>query len=78
MAMLKRLPLHIYVSIRGASKEEYLDANVDSANAIEEDGPTIVGTYRLIATNTLLKQVVVTKSARQKGMVKHGTHTSEV
>ncbi len=64
--MLKRLPNTIYVSIQGEGSGRYLQANTDAINALEDDGPTKVGTYRLVHTEELKKQIIVVGKNRRR------------
>ncbi len=59
---MKALPREIYVAIRESGTDnEYLVAEVTPEEAIEDDGPTRVGTYRLISQKILVKRVVAKK-----------------
>jgi hypothetical protein len=61
------LPQYVYVSVRDEGRpNEWLNCEPNALDAIEGDGPTQVGTYKLIAVNDLSKQVV-SKPARKKG-----------
>lgn len=54
-----QFPNQIYVRM-GDAQEDLLEAFGKQADAVEDDGPTEVGTYQLIETNVLEK---VTKHA---------------
>jgi hypothetical protein len=56
--MSKPLPKTLYVSRVTEGDEEWLSTSVKLADAIDEDGPTMVGTYTLVEV-TLLKKTVV-------------------
>lgn len=59
---MKKLPEFVFVSWKG-DDEPFLTASVKAASEIEDDGPTVVGTYKLVETAKLSKRVV-SKPAR--------------
>ena len=64
MAKLSKL---IFVSLQGTGKEKYLIAGECPVNVIEDDGPTIVGTYKLIGKRKLIKGMIeVPKKVNEK------------
>lgn len=63
--MLRKLPEFVFVSIREPGEDEFLDCRLKGIDAVEDDGPTLVGTYKLVETNELAKRVT-SKSVRNK------------
>ena len=55
---MKKLPEYLFVAWQDASDESWLSANAVASDAIEGDGPTVVGTYKLVEKNKLSKRVV--------------------
>jgi hypothetical protein len=67
--MLRGLPKLVYVAIREELGEgAWLTCETSPTAAIEDDGPTKVGTYRLVGVDELRKEAVSTAKRR-----KHGT-----
>lgn len=64
--MLKKLPQFVFVAVREPGEEEFLACETNAQDAIEDDGPTLVGTYKLVEVNRLTKRVV---SARARNNV---------
>jgi hypothetical protein len=62
---MKKLPQTVYVAWREAigPGDSYLIAEQSREDAIEDEGPTIVGTYRLVE-QTELRMVVEQKPVR--------------
>jgi hypothetical protein len=54
--MAKKLPKTIYVAWRGES-DPFLGADTTQKGALEDDGPTIVGTYQLIEQHEVRKVI---------------------
>lgn len=64
--MAKKLPTTIFVAWSGGPPvDEYLNAHTDASAVLEDDGPTIVGTYQLVDTNELHKVVKTTPRRRR-------------
>jgi hypothetical protein len=60
--MLRKFPEFVFVAVREPGEEEWLNCEVDAADAIEDDGPTRVATYQLVEVNKLSKRVVSAKA----------------
>jgi len=58
---MKKLPEFVFVTWHDEGDDEWLSASAKSNDAIEDDGPTIVGTYQLVETNKLTKRVISEK-----------------
>ena len=54
------LPKTIYMRVEEDDDEEYLLTFKDEIDCIEDDGPTLIGTYTLTSTDTLKKVVMRT------------------
>ena len=52
-----KLPKILFVSAAGEDDEKYLAVSRTEIDAINEDGPTEVGTYQLVSVNSLVKKV---------------------
>jgi hypothetical protein len=59
-----KLPKEVYVAIRGDDESTWLECARTPEDAIQDDGPTEIGTYRLVEVNELRKCAVVTKKKR--------------
>jgi hypothetical protein len=55
------LPKTVYVSERVLSDDTYLECSRKQDEAIEDDGPTVIGVYKLVEVLTLRKAVQVVK-----------------
>lgn len=63
-----KLPKVVYVAIReGSDRSTWMECERLPEDAIEDDGPTEIGTYRLVEVNELRKQAVVTKKRKRGG-----------
>lgn len=58
---MKKLPEYVFVSWRDSNDGPWLSVDKDAAKEIEDDGPSVVGTYRLVETNKLTKRIVSQK-----------------
>ena len=57
---MKKLPKVINVAWRELDNDDpYLAAYIDATECLDEDGPTDVGTYKLMNTRRLAKKVMV-------------------
>lgn len=52
-------PQSVFVTVRGDVDDAYLDVAYTPEEAIEDDGPTHVATYKFVGVNILSKKVVV-------------------
>ena len=57
MAKKHGLPKFVFVSEHQGSDAKWLEAVRRIDEAVENDGPTVVGTYQLIKVNRVVKQV---------------------
>lgn len=54
----RKFPEHIFVAHGEDGDSTWLNANEEAINAIDDDGPTRIATYRLVEVNELSKRVV--------------------
>ena len=66
--MLKKFPEHVFVAVREPGENEYLECSKQASDAIEDDGPTRVATYKLVEVNELSKRSV-SKAVRNNGVI---------
>lgn len=63
----KGLPKTVFVTVRELQNDEpYLAAERSAEATMEDDGPTVVGTYKLVEVRTLTKEVVITAPRKPK------------
>lgn len=62
---MKRL---MYLAVHGDGDEAYVVASEREANAIEDDGPTLIATYKLLGKRRLIKgpQEVPTRGSKRR------------
>jgi hypothetical protein len=56
----------MFISIQGKKSDPYCYADELPVNCIEDDGPTVVGTYKLVGKRTLLKGMIEAKRNKSK------------
>ena len=61
MPKLRKL---LFVSVQGDGDDQYLNAQELAINAIEDDGPTVVGTYKLVGKRKLVKKEMVQEAGK--------------
>ena len=61
---MSKLPKTIYVRWDGVGSEQYLTASTSKQDAIEDDGPSRVGTYQLVEEHILTKTVQEKKAPK--------------
>jgi hypothetical protein len=55
---MKKLPKDIHVTWRELDNDDpYLAAYTVASECLEDDGPTTIGTYRLVSTKTVEKVI---------------------
>lgn len=54
-----KLPEELYVAVAGEGEDQYLQANGEIANCIEDDGPTEIGIYKLENTVVVTKEIAI-------------------
>ncbi len=70
---MRALPKVVYVSIREPGESGWMTCETNKVEAIEDDGPTLVGTYRLDYVEEVHKEAVGTKRRGKK----HGTKSRQ-
>lgn len=61
MPKLRKL---LFVSVQGDGDDQYLNAQELAIHAIEDDGPTVVGTYKLVGKRKLVKKEMVQEAGK--------------
>ena len=61
---MKKLAKMLFISVQGEGEDQYLQATDKEVDAIEDDGPTVVGIYKLVEKRTLVKGVQVLKKSK--------------
>ena len=61
MPKLRKL---LFVSVQGDGDDQYLNAQELAITAIEDDGPTVVGTYKLVGKRKLVKKEVMQEAGK--------------
>lgn len=60
---MKKLPNVIFVrTYKESNGDEWLSVSYTPLDCIEDDGPTVVGTYKLVGTRKLRKIIVEDKT----------------
>lgn len=55
----------LFVSVQGDGEDRFLNAAELAINAIEDDGPTLVGTYKLVGKRRLIKSEVMQEAPKK-------------
>lgn len=68
MAKLKKLPPVVYVAARdnaGDDDDPWLECQMTPQDVVDDDGPTIVGTYKLVEVNSVTKSAASRRTVNQ-------------